>query len=677
MAVSSKEAKLESQFTCAICLDRYNDPRMLPCAHSYCKDCIDRLPVELENERHVVKCPVCRKPTLLEDEGASALPIAFYIKNIMEIHSDGLQKADAKTDLPPTTAAGEQLCHAHEYKPMDLYCETCEEHICFKCSTESHRDHQCDRAEDLYTKYKQQIEACLKPVKEQIDNVKQTLGRFDMREREIREQGEAVQREIDYMYHQLMVELQESRTRLSQEAAAALQEKLQLHSLQRSSVEAVLEKLKSCCEFIEEELRSQSQYQILAAKKQLVKRINNTHSEVKVSELQPAQEPNIVFTANKCVSSACSHIGDVTSKQSFFCCGLFSVNIPSHVMVYRRMAVNIVAPLSFTASRLSCQFVFSQSKHAKPIVCPVTGVWEGQFKVMIESTAVGLHQLRVLVDGVDIHGSPFSVHVTEWKKQDLVRLAEDFRGPWGIAVTDDGQYLVITERRSHCVTVLFSTGEVVKKIEGDSDFVGPCGVAVSADNRIFVGYTSGRLRVLDCSSSYEASCKVKCTGVAVHPSNGQVYCINDTILRILNASDLTPLIATTCTYMHDEMFDECVLVHLSNIATDSKGVLYAIGHYGVDECMVVEYKHDKHYANITNSRFKDPVGICIDSDDIMYVTDRREHKVMAFTTKGKYLGSFGRSGRSPLNPCGVAVDKTGNVYVCDYVTGEVLVSRPY
>ena len=51
-------------------------------------------------------------------------------------------------------------------------------------------------------------------------------------------------------------------------------------------------------------------------------------------------------------------------------------------------------------------------------------------------------------------------------------------------------------------------------------------------------YTSGRLRKLDCSSSYEASCKVKCTGVAVH--NGQVYCINDTVIRVLNADDLTP-----------------------------------------------------------------------------------------------------------------------------------------
>ena len=281
----------------------------------------------------------------------------------------------------------------------------------------------------------------------------------------------------------------------------------------------------------------------------------------------------------------------------------------------------------------------------------------------------------MLVEGVDIYGSPFSVHVTKWKRHDLVRLAEDFRGPWGIAVTNDGQYLVITEMRSHCVTVLSSTGEVVKKIEGDSEFVGPCGIAVSADNRIFVAYKSGRLRVLDCSSSYEASCKVKCTGVAVH--NGQVYCINDTVITVLNAYNLTPLDATMCKY--NNTFDG-FLAHFCNINTDRNGVLYAIGHYVFDQHMrVVKYTHDKErFTTVSDEQFGDPFDVCIDSDDIMYVTDRREHKVMAFSVKeGQYLGSFGRSGRSPLNPYGVAVDKTGKVYVCDYVTGEVLVSRPY
>ena len=152
-----------------------------------------------------------------------------------------------------------------------------------------------------------------------------------------------------------------------------------------------------------------------------------------------------------------------------------------------------------------------------------------------------------------------------------------------------------------------------------------------------------------------------------------MYCINNTTIKVFNASDLTPSHSFVATTYYDDNLDLPASDHLCNIATDSKGVLYAIR-----QC-VVEYQHGKHLAtiNIANLQFKVPVGICIDSNDIMYVTIRNGHEVMAFTTEGQYLGSFGRLGRSPLNPCGVAVDKTGNVYVCDYVTGEVLVSRPY
>ena len=33
-------SKLDSQLTCTICLERYTDPRTLPCAHRYCMECI-------------------------------------------------------------------------------------------------------------------------------------------------------------------------------------------------------------------------------------------------------------------------------------------------------------------------------------------------------------------------------------------------------------------------------------------------------------------------------------------------------------------------------------------------------------------------------------------------------------------------------------------------------------
>ena len=62
-----------------------------------------------------------------------------------------------------------------------------------------------------------------------------------------------------------------------------------------------------------------------------------------------------------------------------------------------------------------------------------------------------------------------------------------------------------------------------------------------------------------------------------------------------------------------------------------------------------------------------------DVSDCLYM-----HYICAymFTTEGEYLGKFGRSEKQVLNLRGVAVDKTGNVYVCDVDCGEVLVSRP-
>ncbi len=47
----------EDVFDCSICLERYTDPRLLGCSHSFCLECL----LKLERRSHVIKCPECRE----------------------------------------------------------------------------------------------------------------------------------------------------------------------------------------------------------------------------------------------------------------------------------------------------------------------------------------------------------------------------------------------------------------------------------------------------------------------------------------------------------------------------------------------------------------------------------------------------------------------------------------
>lgn len=42
--------------TCSICLERFNEPKILPCHHSFCYECISPLV-----NNHQVNCPICRR----------------------------------------------------------------------------------------------------------------------------------------------------------------------------------------------------------------------------------------------------------------------------------------------------------------------------------------------------------------------------------------------------------------------------------------------------------------------------------------------------------------------------------------------------------------------------------------------------------------------------------------
>jgi DNA-binding beta-propeller fold protein YncE len=84
-----------------------------------------------------------------------------------------------------------------------------------------------------------------------------------------------------------------------------------------------------------------------------------------------------------------------------------------------------------------------------------------------------------------------------------------------------------------------------------------------------------------------------------------------------------------------------------------------------------------HLANIDGG-LRDPVGVAVDTDDNIYVTDSN-HGLQKFTPDGTFvttIGSIGGGEEQFFKPHGIAVDAAGNVFVADIGNNCVVVFAP-
>ena len=61
----SLRCKVEEHLTCSVCLEPFKDPKVLPCLHSYCHQCIVNLAKNAKSK--TIDCPECRLTVRVRD----------------------------------------------------------------------------------------------------------------------------------------------------------------------------------------------------------------------------------------------------------------------------------------------------------------------------------------------------------------------------------------------------------------------------------------------------------------------------------------------------------------------------------------------------------------------------------------------------------------------------------
>ncbi|XP_062359038.1 probable E3 ubiquitin-protein ligase MID2 isoform X2 [Cinclus cinclus] len=148
---------LESELTCPICLELFEDPLLLPCAHSLCFSCAHRILVSSCSSGESIEpitafqCPTCRYVISLNHRGLEGLKRNVTLQNII----DRFQKAslsgpnspsESRRERPfrrsPTMSVPEriscQFCEQDPPRDAVKTCITCEVSYCDRCLRATH-----------------------------------------------------------------------------------------------------------------------------------------------------------------------------------------------------------------------------------------------------------------------------------------------------------------------------------------------------------------------------------------------------------------------------------------------------------------------------------------------------------------------------------------------------------
>ncbi|XP_038050325.1 E3 ubiquitin-protein ligase TRIM71-like [Patiria miniata] len=224
--------KICCHLECDICADRYKQPKILDCQHSFCQNCLEKYYTGRYGGEPKMPCPVCRRETVLPETSIQGLKTNFHLMGIVEevslqekvacsenakviceicdekneamhrcldcaqnicskCHTTHMQFSamsnhtvatfedirQGKVTVKRALEEDESKCNKHKGEAMRFFCETCEELICRDCTVVDHckpEHHYIDSGE-ASQKYKETLKDVFTNFEKDIEGLQQRL----------------------------------------------------------------------------------------------------------------------------------------------------------------------------------------------------------------------------------------------------------------------------------------------------------------------------------------------------------------------------------------------------------------------------------------------------------------------------------------------------------------------
>lgn len=719
--MAARELKIVTDHvTCPVCYQLYKDPKVLPCQHSYCQECLSKL-----EKNKQVTCPECRTIAQVPDGGIGEFKTNFLINRlvddcILKRKVDGEEKVHCEAcieDDPVTTFCPEcvlfmcQACdsnhkrnrntHQHSIIPLtDLrskqdikdkvkpkkqvllckkhdielkfYCETCKELVCLYCTTKDHSMHSHDAIKEVAAKHREQLKKTTAPLKDMITKLSHAHNNISDTKEKMLEKYIAVNKEIDEYFDKILQritnDVNKQRQQLKQDIQNMVTSKVNMLSLQLKKVEDVQVKMKNVDE-LAREVEESSNVEMLSEEQQIVHHVSEVTDTFSQLKTDPFALNWPYFTPS--YPDVFPQFGSIACVDPLEC---EIANFPAAVMQNHMVQFTIITKHS-KGINPTVQLTDHRNNNTQVIVKDINnGNYTGSFKAEL----VGHYQLSVSINRQQINGSPHSFFVSKDysklnKPKAVINNDGKLRRPWGVAISKDHHWAV-SDNTKCCVYIFDQQDRLVKEFgcrgHANGQFCNPRGLSFDDENCLYmVDGDKHNVQKFNVNGDYLLKFGEKGTmegqlnnpvGITAHLNKVYIAACSNHCISVYQTD------GTYCFSFGSQGKGAGQFVDPWDVAIAPDNTLYVAD---AGNRRIQLFQFDGTFINMFgswgsgNGQLNFPSSVTVDPNGFILVTEIANNRVSVFDKQQKFLHSF-----NCQNPYGIAISHTGTIYISTYTS---------
>ena len=697
---------LKKEAECPLCIETVKNPKTLPCLHSFCLECFDRLANFARRQlKATIKCPVCQTSFQIpETDTFEDLPSSFHLNRLVDVLAlkdgsvqsqrcnscdenstatcycfvcqsflcascfeahqrlkatrghrnvliDKLQAQDVQELIHRPVMCSQQY---HEDQPLEFYCEDCKVLICHKCTVVRHDRHSKTDTQKAAQEQKRQMADAVAKVKAEIVRYESEIKKqTDLRNKNKVEILNEEKKMTDTV-EKLIRDLREHERKMKDKFREIYEAEQKHHATRLENFELVATQLKSCFERCQSILDRNFSVEILQTNHAILGRCNEL---LNVRKPDLYRSPHVHYLVEKKLDLMDRVVVTKTDPSKCLAAGQDSKEVKERKETYFVIV---------TKDSEGFQCYQQDDKIKVDILTPegdqlktdIKDTKDGKYTVTYTPQCAGQHRVEILVNEQPLTGSPWIFQVHQHQYQFAFQFGSfgegpgEFDGIYDIDVSDKTGTIAVADNGNNRIQLLSSEGKLRREIKIDGR---PWSVAFtdSGDLLTLVPKSDNKLRVFSEEGHFIKHINDK------HLDNPRHLSIaSDGRIIITDRSDkkIKVLSPDGNDFLQSFSAPDCDESPFYAIYHQDK---FFVSYYSANCVKIFDktgvYLHDIGCKGSSDGQFNSPCELVIDKYNRLIVCDVGNHRLQLFTLSGTFLSKIdGQYFKNGIRPSYVA-----------------------